>query len=80
MLYTTGGNALLWGTTRTLLPASLGPILFYCIVISFTHNSLIPMAELSELLSSCCIRQCEPIFQFSVEAHFQFQTIISLFP
>ncbi len=47
MLYTTGGNALLWGT-RTL-----GPISFYSIVISFTHNPLTPMAELSELLSSC---------------------------
>ncbi len=28
MLYTTGGNALLVTGTRTLLPASLGPILY----------------------------------------------------
>ena len=56
MLYTTGGNALLVRGTRILLPASLG-ISFYCIVISFTHDSLIPVAELSELLSSCYKRK-----------------------
>ena len=34
MLYPTGGNALLEGTTRTLLPASLGPIfLILCLFI-----------------------------------------------